>query len=97
MFRMCTTILEFGTTAIRCLEDKYPFVAHRIFGQFVRCHFAKNVFGDDWGKEKAEKSRFIDAITNRTLEGIDFIRNGFLALSNETSYIRKESWLFESQ
>lgn len=85
MFRMCITILEFGSTVIRCLEDEYPLIADGVFGQFVRCHFARDVLGEDWGKEKAEKSRFIDTLTNRTLGGIDFIRDGFLQLSNRTS------------
>ena len=82
MLRMCIAILEFGPTVIRCLEDEYPFITYSVFGQFIRCHFAKNVLGEDWGKEKAEKSRFIDSRTNRTLGSIDFIRDGFLQLGN---------------
>jgi hypothetical protein len=82
---MCISILEFGPTAIRCLEDEYPIVAYTIFGQFIRCQFAKDFLGEDWGKEKAEKSIFIDSSTNRTLGGIDFIRDGFLQLNNQTS------------
>lgn len=82
---MCVSILEFGPTAIRCLEDEYPFITYTIFGQFIRCQYAKEVLGEDWGKEKAEKSIFIDGRTNRTLGGIDFIRDGFLQLNNQTS------------
>ena len=91
MFRMCIAILEFGPTAIRCLEDDYPFIAHSIFGQFIRCQFARYVLGEDWGTEKAEKSKFVDSRTNRTLGGIDFIRDGFLQLSNQTGQGDNES------
>jgi hypothetical protein len=83
MFRVCTTILEFGPVLIRCLEDEYPFIAYTIFGQLMRCKFARDVLGKNWGKEKAENSKFVDG-SNRTVSAIDFIRNGFLQSSNGT-------------
>jgi hypothetical protein len=80
LLRICTTILEFGPVVIRCVQEEYPLIAYKIFGQSVRCEFAKDVLGDDWGEEKAEKSKFVDAFTNRTLGAIDFIRDGFVEL-----------------
>ena len=81
---MCTTILEFGPLAIQCLEKEYPLIAYQIFGQYRRCEFARGIIGKDWGEEKAEKSTFIDAFTNRTLSAKDFIRGGFLQVTNGT-------------
>ena len=85
MLGMCTTIFEFGATAIRCLEKEYPLIAYRVFGQFVRCNFARDMLGEEWGAEKAELSVFTDTRTNRSLGAIEFVREGFLPLVFESS------------
>lgn len=81
---MCTVILEFGPIVIRCLEFEYPLIVYEIIGQFIRCEFAKNALGSDWGSERAEISKFMDVYTNRTLSAVDFVRNGFDHRINES-------------
>jgi len=80
MLGMCTAIFEFGATAIQCFEKDYPLIAYRVFGQFVRCNFARDMLGEEWGGEKAEMSVFTDTRTNRSLSAIEFVREGFLPL-----------------
>jgi len=82
---MCTTIFEFGATAIRCLEKEYPLIAYRVFGQLVRCNFARDMLGQEWGAETAEKTMFTDTGTNRSIGAIEFIQEGFLPLLLEKS------------
>ena len=55
-------------------------IAYGVFGQFVRCNFAREMLGQEWGSEKAEKSVFIDTKANRSLGAVEFIRDGFLPL-----------------
>ena len=83
MLGMCTTIFEFGITVIQCLQNEYPLIAFRVFGQYVRCAFAKDMLGEEWGGEKAEKSVFVDTRTNQSLGAIEFIRDGFLPTALE--------------
>jgi hypothetical protein len=85
MLGMCTTIFEFGATAIRCLEKEYALIAYRVFGQMVRCNFAREMLGEEWGAEIAEKTVFTDTRTNRSVGAIEFIQEGFLPLALERS------------
>jgi hypothetical protein len=77
LFRMCTIIFEFGPTTIKCLELIWPLFAYGAYGQLLRCQYARDILGEDWGSQKAEKSRFFDGRTNKTLDGVDFIQEGF--------------------
>jgi len=83
MLGMCTTIFEFGATVIRCLEKEYPLITYRVFGQLVRCNFAREMVGEEWGAEIGEKTVFTDTRTNRSVGAIEFIQEGFLPLALE--------------
>jgi hypothetical protein len=77
MTRMCNIIVKWGPMTIVCIKDQFPEIAYQFFGQLVRCEFAMEILGNDWGTEKAEESIFIDAYTNRTARAADFITEGF--------------------
>jgi hypothetical protein len=74
---MCRTITEFAPLVVSCLESVNPMCARAVYGQFVRCAFAKKVLGDDWATEKAEDCLFVNVSTNETMTPVDFIRVGF--------------------
>jgi hypothetical protein len=73
---MCNIIVKWGPMTIVCIKDQFPEIAYQFFGQLVRCEFAMEILGNDWGTEKAEESIFIDAYTNRTARAADFITEG---------------------
>lgn len=77
MYRMCSSITEFGSTAIICLAEDFPEVALTAMGQYVRCCYAKKALGEEWGTEKGEETVFMDAPTNASMSAVDFIRDGF--------------------
>jgi len=77
-------MFEFGPTVIRCSEKDYPVMAFRIYGQLLRCEFAKKKLGSEWGGERGEKSKFVDTYTNQSLNAIEFIRDGFQHVRNDT-------------
>lgn len=81
---MCSAIEEFGPTVIGCVGGEHPVLAYHIVGQIVRCEFARKKLGDGWGTEKAEKTRFFDIDTNRSLDATEFIRDGFMRLKKES-------------
>jgi hypothetical protein len=77
MYRMCSTITEFGTTVISCLAGEFPELAARAMGQYMRCWYAQKTLGEEWGTAKGEEAVFVDGPTNATVGGVDFIRDGF--------------------
>jgi hypothetical protein len=94
MHRMCSSITEFGSTAIVCLAKDFPEVALTAMGQYVRCCYAKKALGKEWGTEKGEETVFMNAPTDASMSAVDFIRDGFQQLKMKRKSGRQEGWTY---